>query len=127
MVGHEPVQGLGDLTRLLQFAPEQFAGTLHGRRDAFRCLVLERDMKAPQGTPGGDIAPHGAGADDVHITGPEIPVLTHGLELFLQEKDPYQVFRRRTRDQAGKRCRLLAEHFLRIAGMFYPDIDHGVR
>src|SRR5262249_60506048 len=81
--------------------------------------VGERDDEAVPGAPGGDVAAHGAGADDVHA--PRRPATAgETLELLAQEKHAHEVARSLSDKKAGKRSAFRALHVLRIASPRLP-------
>ena len=64
--------------------------------------VGERDDEAVPRAPGGDVAAHGAGADDVHA--PRRPAAAgETLERLAQEKYAHEVARGLGDEEAGKR------------------------
>ena len=69
-VRNQPVGRVANAARILQAIGEQLGCALHRRRQPFRVLVLQRHRQSAQRAPGGDVAAHRAGADDVHVRAP---------------------------------------------------------
>ena len=93
---------------------------LDGGGDIFRRPVLQGDGQSFQYTPGGDVAAHDTGTDDVHTLRFKLLLLACGLQPFLQHEYPDQVPGGIRDDQAGDRFRFLFQQQLVIAAIFFP-------
>ena len=76
---------------VLQALGEELRRARHRRRQALGVLVLQRHREAAQRAPGGDVAAHRAGADDVHVRRLEVAVLAQRLQPLLQPEHADQV------------------------------------
>ena len=69
-IGNQPVHDRAQRQLVLDAPGEAFAGALECRGDAFEILILQRHRHAAQRAPGGNVAAHDAGADDVDAFAP---------------------------------------------------------
>ena len=102
------------------------AGALDGAGDRLRLGVAETDDKPVPGAPRGDVAAHGAGADDVHAAA--IPfAASEFFQVFAQVEHADQVLRGLGDEKfcEGGHFRLL--HRVAVAAVGGPQIDQGVR
>ena len=83
-IGHQSRRHLRPLARVLHALGEQFLRTRHGGVDETLFAILERDLEALVGRPGGDIAAHHPGADHVDV-GDAMILAAKTLQPFLQE------------------------------------------
>ena len=84
-VAHAPAVVAADLAVKL-------GGALDGAADRLRAGVAERDDKAVPRAPGGDVAAHGAGADDVNALAVPLAV-GEVFQLVAQEEHAHQILR----------------------------------
>ncbi len=122
-IGNQAVDG-GALRQLVACcAGEQLAGAREGRRDAFERLILQGHRHAAQRAPGGDVAAHDAGADDVHA-----------LERRTSASLP-KPLSRSCRKKTRTRLRAVGERTMRsissgaasaLPSCFCPDVDDRV-
>ncbi len=94
--------------------------------EILRFAVLQRHFETAQRAPGGNIATHRAGADDVHVARAEGLFVTETLEALLQEKHPDQVAHLVALDQARDRVGFFVHHALARAVVIRPDVEDRV-
>ena len=66
----EVARGGGAIVVVTNTLCKQLAGTLHGRVDVFLLAVLQGDLETTQGAPGGYVAAHDPGANDMDALDP---------------------------------------------------------
>ena len=76
----------GSLTRFV----EQFRGPIQRRLHELHLAILQGHGETAQGAPGGDVAAHHAGADDMHMADAML-LAAESLEPVLQEENAHQV------------------------------------
>ena len=76
---------------VLQALGEELRRARHRRREPPGVLVLQRHRESAQRAPGGDVAAHGAGADDVDVRRLELAVLAQRLQPLLQPEHADEV------------------------------------
>ena len=124
-VRHQPVQRIAHRRALAQDLAEQIGGALDGARDRLRLHVGERHPHILAGAPGGDIAAHRAGADDVNVLD-LVAAAGELLHLLAQEEHADQVLRGRRHHQPRERRLLRTQHRQPVAAMLFPEIDQRI-
>jgi len=82
--------GGGAFDRIAQAFGQKIRRALQCRIDKLLFAVLERDLQAPQGTPGRDIPAHDTCADHVHPPEGRCGLAAQGLEAVLQQEHAHQ-------------------------------------
>src|SRR5690606_30964714 len=107
--GYEPVAGGARFTSVFYLLFEQGVGATLRHGDPVPVLILKGDRQSFQCTPGGNIAAHDAGPDDVHMFGRRTVAsfLAKTLKSLLEAENPQQVSRRVRADQPVHQIRRL--------------------
>ena len=124
-VRDQTVHGRLHPARRLQAFAEQLMGAFDGGRDEFRFPVLQGDRQSLQHAPGGDVAAHGAGADDVHPLEPRLLTPAQRFQPVLQLEGPHQVAGGFRRHQSGDGARLGVQHVTLVAAVTLPGVDES--
>src|SRR5690606_34271408 len=98
-VGTEAALRGSERLRVAQFPFEPFRGARPRRRDVLHLPGLKRYIQTAESAPGGDVATHDAGTDDVHATGFGAAA-AELLEALLQEVDADEIARGGRHDEA---------------------------
>ncbi len=105
---------------------EQVGGALDRAGDRFRLGVAKADDKSVPRAPCGNVAAHGAGADDVDAFAVPFAV-GETLEIFPQEKHANEILRGRGDEELRKGRNLRLLHRVRVAAVLLPQIDQRKR
>ncbi len=104
-VAHAPAVVAADLSIKLR-------GALDRAADRILVGIAERDDKAVPRAPRGDVAAHGAGADDMHAA--SVPVAAGEVfQIFAQEKHAHEILRSVADEKLGEGRNLRLLHRLR--------------
>ena len=122
-VGDQAIHHIAQLQLVADALAPRRVGALQRRRDALHALVLQRHGQAAQRAPGGNVAAHDAGTDDMHAFRSEGGLLAEALQALLQEEHAHEIARRVRADDALDELR----RFQRVAAVLRPDIDDRVR
>ncbi len=122
-VRDQPVERSAHQVRFPEPAAVQLRGAADRGRDILRRTVLQRDPQALHRAPGGDVAAHGAGADDMHMAEPCGGLPAQRLQPLVQEEDTHEILRRRSGYEAGNRARLVLQHLRLRSAVSEPEID----
>ena len=125
-VRHQPVKRVAHSGALAQDLAEQIGGALDRARDRLGLHVGERHPHVLAGAPGGDVAAHRAGADDVDVLD-LVAGACELLHLLAQEEHADQVLRRRRHHQIGERRFFPPPASRAVAAVPFPEIDQRVR
>ncbi len=125
-VGNEAIEGGLDEVRLLQALLVERVGALDGGRDALGGEVLQRDRDPLERAPGRDVAAHGAGADHVQVADRLPAFLAQRLHAVLQLEQADEVARRRMREEARHRRRMLDGDVPHVPAEVLPQVDDRV-
>ena len=125
-IGFEPHDGGVDLASFLEAFLEQRLAALQRRLDAVHVEVLQGDAHAAQGAPGGDVAAHDAGADDVDAGEFGVRAGALLLEAFGEEEDAAQIGGGVGAHQRHEGVDLAAAHRLPVVAMFFEQVDEGI-
>ncbi len=79
--------------RVLQALVEESLGAVHRRLNQFRGAILQGDRHAAKRRPGGDVAAHDAGADDVHVAEFGGRFSAQALQPVLQQEYAHEIAR----------------------------------
>ncbi len=125
-IGREAIERIARVDRLVADLFEQVGRARDCLRNRLGLHVGERDGEPMPRAPGGDVAAHGARADDVHVARRPVAV-GEPLELVAQEEDAHQVARGVRHKKPRERRDFPALHVLRVAAVLLPKIDQRVR
>ena len=116
----------GRRCRVLQALVEEGLGAVHGRLNQFRGAILQADRHAAKRRPGGDIAAHDAGADDVHMAEFRGRFSAEALQPVLQQEYAHEIARRGSAHEIadGSCLSLIALGAGRAVTL--PQIENGV-
>jgi hypothetical protein len=124
-VGNEQVERVAQGSALALDLAEEIGGALHGARNRLGLHVGKRNAKVLACAPGGDVAAHGAGADDMDVLD-----LVAGtcklLHPLAQEEDADQILRSRRHHQMRERRFLGSQHRGFVAAVALPEMDQRV-
>ena len=124
-IGHQPIERVADIGAFVADLLVKVGRALDRAGNRLRLHVAEAHRQPMPCAPGGDVAAHGAGADDMDAGAGPFAV-GKGLHAFTQEKHAHQVLRCRGDDQARERGDFGFLHRRRIAAVRLPQIDQCI-
>jgi hypothetical protein len=113
-------------SRVLSFLSNSLRARQRGF-DELHLAVLQRDLEAAQGAPRGDVAPHHAGPDHVHVLDAVRGVARKPAQPFAQEENANEIVRgRRGREFRHRTC-LQFQALADVAAATPPHFDQCKR
>ena len=92
-IRYQPVHDVAQFARIADTLAPDRIGTLQRWSDTLHALILQRDAQPAQRAPGGDVATHHTGANDMHASRPKLGTFAEALETLLEKEHAHQITR----------------------------------